>query len=372
VKICVLNWLDRENPQAGGAELHLHETFGRIAAAGHEVTLITSGWGADEPNRLTLDGMSVIRCGKRLTYPLFVRSAYQEARQQAGPFDTVVEDLNKIPLFTPHWVGAPVVLLVHHLFGTTAFREAPLPIAAATWLLERPIGRMYRGVPTISVSESTATDLVGRGLEEDDITVIHNGVDLARFGPGEDRSEVPTLLFLGRLKRYKRISLIIDALAKLTERGIDARLHIAGTGDHRATLEAEVRTLGLDSRVEFLGYVSEAEKATAYQQSWVHVLMSEKEGWGLTNIEAAACGTATVAADAPGLRDSVRDGVTGVLVSGEDSSELADALAPFLSDRAYADKMGDQAATFAGSLSWDRAADAVIDFLARELARAPS
>ncbi len=365
----MLNWLDRENPLAGGAELHLHETFGRIASAGHDVTLITSGWKGAEDPETSLDGMSVVRCGSRMTYPLFVRRAYAVAKK-SGAFDVVVEDLNKVPLFTPFWAEAPMALLVHHLFGATAFQEASAPVAAATWLLERPIGRVYRGVPTVAVSESTATDLVRRGLDRRDVEVIHNGVDLSRFSPSETRASVPTILYLGRLKRYKRIEVVLDAVAVLRDRGTEVRLIIAGTGDHRSALDQRVRKLALGRQVDFLGYVTEEDKVAAFRESWVHVLMSEKEGWGLTNIEAGACGTATVAANAPGLRDSVRDGETGVLVSGDNVSELADALGRFVTDRVYADTMGANAARYAQSLTWDNTANAVLDFLERVLARA--
>ncbi len=368
MRICVLNWLDRENPQAGGAELHLHEAFGRIASAGHDVTVISSGWGEDEPSRTTLDHMTVIRCGQRLTYPLFVRQAFRAAHAEQA-FDLVVEDLNKVPIFSPYWTGVPVVLLVHHLFGETAFQEAPWPMAAATWLLERPIGRTYHGLPVIAVSRSTADDLVSRGLEAADIEVIHNGVDLGRFTPSSNRAETPTLLYLGRLKRYKRIDLILAALAALRGRGHDARLLIAGTGDYRDTLVEQVRALGLSQHVDFLGYISEDDKVRVFQESWVHVLMSEKEGWGLTNVEAGACGTATVAADAPGLRDSVQDGQTGVLVPGDNVGALTEALVRFVTDRAYVESMGSRAAEFAQSLTWDSTAGAILGTLTRVLAR---
>lgn len=364
MNICVFNWLDRANPLAGGAELHLHETFGRLAAQGHSVTVISSGWGEDEPSETVIDGMTVLRTGRRLSYPLGVRSAYARA-QRRGDFDVVVEDLNKVPLFTPMWIEEPLVLLVHHLFGETAFSEAPLPLAAATWLLERPIGRVYRGVPGIAVSESTKTDLADRGLDANDIEVIHNGVDLDRFNPADDRSSVPTLLYLGRLKKYKRIEVILEALARLKSAGHEVVFEIAGTGDHREALEDRTRALGLGQNVRFLGYVSEDEKVAAFRRSWVHVLMSEKEGWGLTNVEAAACGTTTVAADAPGLRDSVRDGETGVLVDGDDAEALAETLRTFVADRETTEAFGKRAAAFAQTLTWDRSAADVLKVLAR-------
>ena len=81
MRILLVNWQDRENPQAGGAEIHLHEIFGRIAGAGHAVTLLCSGW-AGAPTRVTLDGMDVHRVGTRYTFPFLARKYFR--RELAG------------------------------------------------------------------------------------------------------------------------------------------------------------------------------------------------------------------------------------------------------------------------------------------------
>src|SRR5690606_16290210 len=107
--------------------------------------------------------MDVHRVGGRHTFPLVVRRHYRRALSRAG-HDLVIEDLNKVPVFAPVWAQAPVVLLVHHLFGSTAFQEASLPFAAVTWLLERPLPLFYRRLPVEAVSESTAQDLVRREI----------------------------------------------------------------------------------------------------------------------------------------------------------------------------------------------------------------
>ncbi len=369
MRILVVNWLDRENPEAGGAELHLHEVFGRLARAGHRVVALTSGWGASEPAETELDGIRVVRVGSRYTFPLGVpRAARALIREER--IDVLVEDLNKVPVFAPFWAPLPVVLLVHHLFGDTVFREARLPLALATWLLERPLGVFYRDVPTIAVSESTAADLEARGLDPRRIDVVHNGVDVTAFGPGTERTPYPSILYLGRLKRYKRLDRVLDALARVRQRGIDARFSIAGTGDAEGALRAQVRSLGLEDAVEFLGFVSEARKLELFQTAWVHVLMSEKEGWGLTNIEAAACATPTIAAESPGLRDAVRHGRTGLLVPGDDAEAIADALERVLADDRLRAELSQGALEFARGFDWQKTADRVSTILARELARA--
>ena len=366
--ILVVNWLDRDNPQSGGAETHLHEVFGRLVRWGDRVTLLCSGFpGAAQ--RAELDGIDVHRVGGRYSFAHRARR-YFKRRLVHRPFDVIVEDLNKVPLFTPRWSDRPVVLLVHHLFGATAFMEAHLPLATATWLLERLIPRVFRRAPVIAVSGSTRDDLTARGVDPASISVVPNGIDLEAFQPNPTvaRYVEPTALYLGRVKRYKRVDLPVRAVALLRDRGVPARLLIAGRGDHVRELERLAARLGLgEDRVRFLGFVDDQEKIELFRRSWAHVLTSPKEGWGIANIEAAGCGTATVASDSPGLRDSVLDGRTGFLVPHGDVSALADKMEALLIRSELRDEMGARARSFAAGFSWDESARGVQAVLRRKV-----
>ena len=372
MKILVLNWLDPENPQAGGAEVHLHEIFRRLVAWGHSVTLLCSAW-PGSARRTALDGIEVHRVGSRYTLSLLA-PVYFRRRLRNERFDVVVEDLNKVPFFSPFWgVGAPVALIVHHLFGKAAFQEASLPVAAATWLLELPVPRVFRSVPTVAVSESTAEDLSRRGLPRNGIEIIPNGVDLDALSPGarEERFAQPTLLYLGRLKRYKRVDLLLEAVAALVGRGIPCRLLVAGRGDDLPRLEALRESLGLEQHVEFLGYVSDVEKGELLRKSWINLLTSVKEGWGISNLEAAACGTPTIASDVPGLRDSVMDGQTGLLIPHGDVETLSRRIEELLGDEEKLARLGSGARRFAERFGWDTSAHAMEKFLKERVVDAP-
>ena len=371
--LLVVNWQDRENPHAGGAEAHLHEVFGRLVRWGHHVTLLCSGF-ESAPARTELDGIEVHRVGGRYSFAALA-GRYFKRHLARRPFDLIVEDLNKVPLFTPRWTTRPVVLLVHHLFGATAFQEAPLPLAAATWLLERPVPRAFRRATVIAVSESTRADLVARGLGAARIEIVPNGVDLETYTPDTNvaRTTEPTLLYVGRLKQYKRVDLPIRAVALLRDRGLPGRLLVAGRGDRRETLVRLAAELRLDEdRVRFLGFVSQAEKIALFREAWVHVLTSSKEGWGIAALEAAACGTATIASDAPGLSDSVVHGSTGWLVPHGDVSALADRLAGLFADPIQRDRLGASGRSFAEGFSWEASARGVLGVLQRVVARARS
>jgi glycosyltransferase involved in cell wall biosynthesis len=360
VRVLVLNWLDRENPQAGGAELHLHQIFGRIAALGHEVDLLCSGWSGSAP-RTTIDGIDVHRVGGRHSYP-FLAHRYFRRQLASRKHDVVIEDLNKAPLYTPLWKLDRLVALVHHLFGTAAFRETAAPLAAALWIAERPIGRLYRRVPFEAVSESTALDLVHRGISRERIRVIYNGVDTAVLTPDHSmRSPDPLFIYIGRLKRYKGVDIVIRAFAELGD--LRATLEIAGTGDYRAELEALAQRLGLLSRVRFLGFIPESAKVTLLRRAWAATLASPKEGWGISNMEAAACGTPVIASNSPGIRESVVDGETGFLVQHGDVPAMAAAMRQLAGSSALVRRMGEAGRRFAERFSWDRSAADTISHL---------
>jgi len=364
VRILLVNWQDRENPLAGGAEIHLHEIFGRLVSRGHQVSLLCGGW-PDAPPRATLDGITVHRVGTRHTFPFFARRYY--ARNLAGSCDVLVEDVNKIPLYTPRW-GAPRMLtLVPHLFGSTAFQEFPAPLAAAVWLAERPLGRVYRDSPFEAISVSTAEDLAHRGIAREHVEVIYPGIDTAAYTPAPGtRAAIPTFSYLGRLKHYKGVHLVIRAFAAMRER--DAVLEIAGAGDYRATLERLAASLDLGSRVRFLGRIGEQEKLALLRRSWALAFASPKEGWGITNLEAAACATPVVASNSPGIRESVRDAQTGFLVPHGDTVAMAAAMDRIARDPTLVESLGVAARRFAESFTWERAADQTEQHLARVVA----
>jgi glycosyltransferase involved in cell wall biosynthesis len=353
LRLLVVNWQDRENPQAGGAEIHVHEIFGRVAAAGHDVTLLCGGWRGCPP-RTTLDGMAVHRVGTRATFP-FLAARYWRSTLRTLGFDVLVEDINKVPLLTPRWGARRTVGLVPHLFGGAAFQELSWPLATAVWLAERPLPWAYRGLPFQAISESTADDLAARGLRRDLVRVIYPGIDTTAYTPAPDtRSATPLFAYLGRLKRYKGVDLVIRAFARVAHP--DARLEIAGAGDYRPALERLAGSLALSERVRFLGRIDEGEKVALLRRAWALAFASPKEGWGITNLEAAACGTTVVASNSPGLRESVRDGETGYLVPHGDVEAMGRALNALAASPDLVETLGARARTFAEGFSWERAA----------------
>ncbi len=360
MRILVINWQDIRNPLSGGAEVHFHEIFRRVAAMGHPVTLLCSSF-AGAPREESLDGIRIVRRGSRPLFNYVVPSAYRRLRREEA-FDVVIDDLNKIPFYSPCFVRDPLLTIVHHLFGKSIFLQTSFLPAAYVWLAERLAVRIYRDTPFAVVSESTRQELQRLGIRAP-IALLPNAVDPARYHAGGARSATPLICHLGRLKRYKSVEHLLRALPRVRQALPQAQLVIVGEGDHRPALEALTAELGLAEAVRFAGQVSHEEKVQWLQRSWVAVNPSPKEGWGLTVIEANACGVPVVAADSPGLRDSVRPGETGLLYPYGEVEQLAAALIRLLQQEPLREHMGAAAREWAGTFTWDQSARKAVEIL---------
>ena len=160
-------------------------------------------------------------------------------------------------------------------------------------------------------------------------------------------------MFVGRLRKYKGLDWVLRTLPALLRQVPDARLEVIGDGPWAAPLKAQAAKLGVAHAVDFLGFLPFAEKVRRMQSAWAVVQPSPKEGWGLTVVEAGACGTAVVAADSPGLRDSVRRDETGLLVRYDDDGALTEAFRRVLTDSTLRDSLAAAGVKWAARFRWD-------------------
>jgi len=366
-RILILNERDSANPLAGGAEVHLFETFGRLAKRGHHVTLLAATFPGCKREE-TIDGIHVRRLTNRyLFYAAAPFAARRELRRNGC--DVVVDVLCKLPFLSPWLLPLPCVAVVHHLFGTTAFAQVSFPIALATWASEKLIPAAYRKSLYIAVSPSTKQDLVARGVDAECVVVVPNGLDHELYSPGDgSKSAEPLIAWLGRAEPYKRVDLLLEAVAKIAPEHEGLHLTIIGEGSAIADLRRRTTSLGIGDCVDFLGFVDGGVKVEILREAWVLANTSEKEGWGLTVLEGNACGTPTVASNVPGLRDSVHDGETGLLVPYGDVDALARALSAILKDPDLRARLSRAASAWAAKFTWEASArevewmlDAVIE-----------
>lgn len=357
--IVLLDYRDITHPEAGGAEVYLNELFQRIAARGHRVTLLSGRYrGARSEERI--GDIRVLRIGNKVTQNVAAaRAALHLARRE--PVDLFVENICKIPFLLPLLTRTPVLPIVLHLFGRAVFSEANVAFASYVWLYERLIPPVYRGRRFVAISDSTAADLVARGLRDSQIDIVSPGLDLARYcvDASVAKSEQPLFLYVGMLKRYKGIDIIIRAFAHARVAMPGARLVLAGKGTDRPRLEALVRSLGLADCVTFVGWISDTEKIDWLRRATALVYPSIKEGWGIPTMEAAACATPTLASDVPGLRDAVRHGETGFLIPHADIGAWTRCMIEVCTDAPGRARMAAATRRWASGFGWDAQAEKI-------------
>ena len=232
----------------------------------------------------------------------------------------------------------------------------------ASVLENRLMPFVYRNTKFITISPSSQREMRQLDLTGQSIDIVYPGVNLTSLRPGKKAAQ-PTVLYLGRLKAYKSVDVLIQAFASIVKRMPDARLVIAGSGEEEGTLKQLAQHVGLTEAVEFAGKVSEEEKVSLLQQAWVFVNTSYMEGWGITTIEANACGTPVVAADVPGLRDSVNNPHTGFLVPHGDAQAFAQKILLLLTNNGLRYTMGRRAVTWAKQFSWEKSAQKSVELL---------
>lgn len=372
MRILALNWRDIGDPLGGGAELHLHEILKGVVAAGHEVDLVVSAY-PDAPAQEEIDGIRVLRRG-HWTVANFVLPGVCRRLLRERRYDVLLEDINKIPFYSPLWAGdVPVAAVVPHLFGATVFREANPLVAAYVWAAERLIPRVYRCSLFEVISPSTRDDLIRRGVAPERIRTVYCGMDGARFKldapPTPD--EPPLIVSWSRLRRYKSVDVAIRAFDRIRAELPGAKLLVMGKGPDEARLRRVVTRRGLDDAVTFTGHLPWDELVRVLHRARVFLNPSPKEGWGLTVIEANCCGLPVVASDRPGLRDSVRHGETGLLVPYGDDAAMAAAALELLRDRERWSRFSAAALDWADGFTWKRCAAESLDFLATAAAGSP-
>ncbi len=356
MKILVINWRCIKNPEMGGAEVHMHEIFKRVAKAGHDVTLVAHAFKGAPANE-TIDGIKVIRVGNKALFDVAVKRFYKKKLQYEN-FNLVVDDISKIPLNTPKFIKEPLVGIIHHIHGNSLFRELPYPLAKYVIMKENQIPFVYSDTPIFTVSPSTRKELIDMGLNSEKIDFLYNAIDHELYESTHvEKAKNPTITYIGRIKKYKQIERVINALPLLLTEFPDLEFRVGGRGDYEEELKKLVASKGLQNHVKFLGFLSEKEKAEELGKAWVFVTLAMKEGWGITVIEANAMGTPVVGSDVEGLRDSIRDYETGFLVNMNDKVEIAEKIGELLRNKNLRDEFSRNAKIWSKKFTWENSAN---------------
>jgi glycosyltransferase involved in cell wall biosynthesis len=353
LRILIYNWRDTKHKWRGGAEVYIHELAKRWVKNGHSVTLFC-GNDRLQPRNELIDGVQVIRRGGTFLVYFWAFIYYQFVFK--GSYDVIIDSENGIPFFTPLYAKEKVYLLIHHVHQEVFRKSLHPPLSWIGILLERRIMPLvYRNIAIVTVSPSSKMDILEHKLTTKDPHIIYNGVDLNLCTPGKKHKE-PTVLYLGRLTSLKSISVLIHSAKQILEVIPKVRFIIAGDGPDLTNLTKLVKKLHLENNIQFIGTVTEEEKIRLYQEAWVFVNPSLIEGWGITTIEANACGTPVVASNVAGLRDAVHNPHSGFLVPYGDVNEFTNTTLNLLTHRKLRQTMSAEAISWAKMYDWEKSA----------------
>jgi glycosyltransferase involved in cell wall biosynthesis len=366
LRVLYLSWRDQEHPEAGGSETYVERTAAVLADHGHDVTILAAAFpGGSERTRH--GAVRVLRRGGRFT--VYLRGLAHLVRHRSD-YDVVVDVQNGVPFWSPLVTRLPVVPVVHHAHRDQWPVIMGPALGALGWFLESRVApRVYRRCRYVTVSRATLADLTALGVDPARVTVTYSGNDLPedytsyRSVP---RSAQPRLMVLGRMVPHKHVEVAIDLVRDLRKRYPTLEMDVVGSGYWLDRLREHASRVGVADRVTFHGFVDERTKNRLLAESWVVLMPSQKEGWGLTIVEAGLHGTPAVAfAHAGGVTESIVDAETGLLA--KDRDEMLTQVATLLSDAELRDKYGENARHHACGFSWAATGDG-LEAVLREVA----
>ena len=342
-------------PHIGGVEVHVEKLAQHMAARGHQVDVLTHGFG-DAPMVEDADGYTVRRFGSLTSSQAYPWSPALGHHLRTARYDVVhAHNYHGVPFLQAGRCPSPYLVVTPHYHGgghTGMARTAHRlwrPLCRSTW---------RRADAVIAVSEAERA-LITRHVPEVDgrIRVIGNGVDTPPAGrTGPPLIPAPYVLVVARLEPYKQIGVVLEALAAC--RHPELHLLVVGKGPEFSALRSRAGELGVAPRVWFRSDLDGTEMASAYREATCYVTMSRREAFGLTLAEAMAAGVHVIASDIPAHQDVLRLGgrePTGLLPLDATGDRVAEEI-----DRLLAEPPPPRAA-YASWASVTRAVLAVYD-----------
>lgn len=333
------------------------------------VTLLTSR-PPGTPSGELVGGVNVRRCGGSFTVYLHALGWLARHRRSV---DAVVDCQNGIPFFSPLVTRrtVAVVCLIFHVHQDQFSSYFRWPMDRIGRWLEGPVSRIVYGHRSIAViSPSTRAGVRNRLKLRGPVHVVPCGVESScQSGPdsGAKRAPRPHIVCVGRLVPHKRMQLLIEALPEVAAAHPDLTVSVVGGGPQLEFLRGLAEGLGLGDRVTFHGQVSNERRGQLLAEAWLTVNPSAGEGWGLSVIEANACGVPAIAFRVPGLQDSIVHRRTGWLVKPDAAlgPAVCDALRALL-DPAEARAWSARARRWAGRFSWDTTTTRLLEVIDEE------
>jgi glycosyltransferase involved in cell wall biosynthesis len=315
----------------------------------HKITLFTAHF----PGALSaenVDGIYTIREGGRYTVYEKAKTYYERNKDY---YDLVIDEINVKPFLTPKFVRGekPILALIHQISPELFSYELPFPLNyIGRYYLEKKWLSYYKEMTVVTVSNSSKQDLSALGFKN--IFVIPEGSGTVPLSDIPQKESTPTIIFIGRLKRHKKPDHAINAFNIIKNELPDAKMWVIGDGYMRTRLE-KLRI----KDVKFYGYVSSEMKYDLLRRAHLLLTPATREGWGLVVTEANAMGTPVVGYNVPGLRDSIKDGKTGILTKENSPECLASSAISLLKNPQLLRNFSSNALQFSKQFDWNTTAN---------------
>lgn len=361
MNILILNWRDLENPKSGGAEIVTFEHAKAWAKAGHRVTWFTSNFKHSKTEE-KIKGIKIVRQGNFLSVYLYAPFFYLFSKNK---FDIVIDEIHGLPFFTPLYVRKPKIVFIHEVADEIWDYMFPFPMNRIGRFLEPLYFKLYRNIEFWTDADSTIGDLEKYGIEKKRCVVINCPVENKPLKTLPQKETVPTFIFVSRVVKMKGIEEVIRAFFYILRDLKDAQLWIVGDGERKYVeeLKETMRSFSISPKVNFFGKVNEQKKLYLMKKAHVLLHASVKEGWGLVVIEAASMGTPSVVYNVSGLRDSVKNEKTGIVLKKNDANEMAQQATKLVKNNRKYQAFQKNALKWANDLTWEKATKQSLDLI---------
>ncbi len=367
MNILILNWRDPKNPKSGGAEIVTMEHAKAWVKKGHNVTWFTSSFDKSKKQE-KIDNVNIVRRGNFLTVFLYAPLFYLSRQSgRGGGFDVVIDEIHGLPFFTPVFVRKPKIAFIHEVADEIWDYMYPFPINKIGKIIEPLLLQPYKNIKFMTVSDSTKKILIRVGIKAGNIFVINNGVGEKPLSYLPKKENIPTFIFVSRVVKMKGIEEVVRAFFYILKELKDARLWIVGDGEKKYVKELKetMHSFSISTKVKFFGRVEDNKKLELMRKSHLLLHASVKEGWGLVIIEAASQGTPSVVYNVSGLKDSVKNGKTGIVLEENNAKEMAKEAINLIKNKKKYESFQKNGILWAKNLTWERATRQSLELLAQ-------
>ncbi len=357
MRILIFSWRGPKHPNAGGAEIVTFEYAKGWVKSGHSVTLFTSYFKRAKKFEL-IEGVNIIRQGNQF-FEVQIRAFWWYLFENHIKYNLIIDEFHGIPFFTPIYIGIKKLGFIHEVAKNIWFLNPwPRPwnlIPALIGTIFEPFifKLIYKNIPFLTISKSTMSDLTNWGIPKRNITVINNGVNVLVPNHRIRKEGKITITFLGALAKDKGVEDTLKVFEILSKEE-SFKFWIIGNGEKKyfEFLKKMTKNFNLTNRIKFWGFVEEEKKFELLKRAHILINPSKREGWGLVVIEAAAMGTPCVGYNVVGLKDSVKNDITGILCK-QDPKILAKEIWRLIHDTKKLNTFSKNCIAWSKNFSWD-------------------